>query len=99
MKIGLTDEEKLIIQNILRAFPEITSVLLFGSRARNTNQVASDVDIALKGKIDFDVLSKVKAALEASPLPYFFDVIDYQNLENPDLREHTDRYGVEIFNK
>ena len=78
--------------------PNIKRVILFGSRAMGNYKEGSDIDLALVGKIDFNDLRQVRSELnEHSMLPYFFDVIDYQTIENPALREHIDKFGVVIF--
>jgi predicted nucleotidyltransferase len=97
MKIGLDESEIKQINKILGKFSEIDSAILFGSRAMNTNQPGSDVDIALKGKINFDILAKIKGELEESSLPYFFDVVDYNSISNPDFKKHIDIRGRIIY--
>jgi hypothetical protein len=58
-----------------------------------------DVDIAIYGdKITFDILSKLHADLEyESPMPYFFDIVDYTHLNHQKLKEHIDRVGKIIY--
>lgn len=99
MNIGLTANEIAQINNILKKFPEIESAILFGSRAMQTNQPGSDVDIALKGKINLDILAKVKSELEESPLPYFFDVVNYNSITNDYLKKHIDIKGQVVYTK
>jgi len=99
MNINLTPNEIHQINKILQKFTEIDTAILFGSRAMKTNQAGSDIDIALKGKINFDVLTKVKSELEESPLPYFFDVIDYNTINNPDLKKHIDTKGCDFYKR
>lgn len=97
MNYGLTKSELEQIISVLEKNPEIEIALIFGSRAINNYQVGSDIDLALKGKINLDIVAKVKAQLEELPLPYFFDVIDYHSIANCDFKEHIDRHGQVIF--
>ena len=97
MKPGLSEKELSQIISILKGFPSIQEAVLFGSRAMGTFKPASDVDIALKGKITQSVVARAKAILEEeSPLPYTFDVVDYHTIENPAFKEHIDKWGILI---
>lgn len=94
MKFGLTKKEIDSICAILQKHPNITQVIIFGSRATNKHKKASDIDLALKGNIDLDTLAKVKYQLEEETnLPYFFDIVDYNNLHNKELKDQIDKYG------
>ena len=92
MPFGLTEKQVNIIHGVMQNHPEVNRVVLFGSRALNTYKPASDVDLALKGKIDFKLTARIKAELDNSSLPYFFDVVDYHTLENPDFKAHIDQH-------
>ncbi|MDJ0625356.1 MAG: nucleotidyltransferase domain-containing protein [Candidatus Caenarcaniphilales bacterium] len=91
---------EVIIAEIIK-FPEIEEVLIYGSRALNTQQKGSDVDLAVKGKFVNDyVISTLKDHLEnETRLPYFFDITCYKNLENKDLKRHIDETGQLIYSK
>jgi len=95
--IGLTQKELEILKSVFEKFDEINEVILFGSRALGTHKKSSDIDLAIKGKVDINTLSKLKYTLEEETiLPYFFDVIIYDNLENQELKKHIDEFGVFI---
>lgn len=96
--IGLTPKEQEILQNVFKKFDDIKEVILFGSRALGTHKTASDIDLAIKGNVDINTLSKLKYTLEEDTnLPYFFDVVIYDNLENLELKKHIDEFGKVIF--
>lgn len=95
---GLTEKDLRVIRQVLTQHPEVESAILFGSRAKNTHRPGSDVDIALQGKH----LEKIKTLIsgqlnEETPLPYFFDILDYSQIDNSDLIEHIDRVGVKLY--
>ncbi|ABR46965.1 DNA polymerase, beta domain protein region [Alkaliphilus metalliredigens QYMF] len=99
MNTGLKEDDLKYIINVIKDFDEIEKAVVFGSRAEGSYKRGSDVDIAIYGEgVSFDTISTLKAKLEEEgPLPYFFDVVDYYNLENQDLKEHIDRVGKVIF--
>jgi len=96
MKYGLSEKQLSEIVSILLRFPEIEEAVLFGSRAVGAFEEASDVDIAIKGeKADFLLAAHIKSELEEETyLPFFFDVIDYNSIENPALKAHIQKFGV-----
>ena len=72
---------------------------LFGSRAKGNFRPGSDVDIALKGQsVNLDDVREIAYALnEEGFLPYQFDIIDYNRIDNEALREHNDRVGMALY--
>ncbi|GAB6171644.1 nucleotidyltransferase domain-containing protein [Paradesulfitobacterium aromaticivorans] len=96
MNFDLREEDLTFMVNAMRRFDEIEKAAIFGSRAKGTNKPGSDVDIAIWGKdITFSTLSRLRAMLEEeSPMPYFFDIVDYLHLTHEELKNHIDRVGV-----
>ncbi len=99
MPYGLQDRDLKHIIEAVQAFPEIDSVVLFGSRAKGTQKIASDVDLSIKGEsVTYATAVRLADMLnEEKPLPYFFDVLHYESINEPRLVEHIDRAGVVIF--
>lgn len=85
-----------MIVGALRRHPEVTSVKLFGSRAKGTNTPQSDIDLAVWGDVDAIRAEAIAAALDELPLPYRFDVTPYALIKQTALREHIDRVGVRL---
>ena len=73
---GLQPEERAKIIRLIKAIVPEAEIYLYGSRARGTFQHGSDIDIALKGEglTRFNA-GEVREVLEASRLPYAFDVV------------------------
>ncbi len=93
--LGLTQKELEILKSVFQKFDEINEVILFGSRALGTHKKSSDIDLAIKGKVNINTLSKLKYTLEEDTiLPYFFDVVIYDNIKNIELKNHIDEFGV-----
>jgi hypothetical protein len=36
---------------------------------------------------------------EEYPLPYFFDILHYEEINNENLKKHIDTYGKELYKK
>lgn len=101
MSFGLTKEDMVFIVSAIGQFNEIKKAVIFGSRAKGNYKPGSDVDIAIFGDgITFDTLSRLHAILEEeSPMPYFFDIVDYSHLTHTELKEHIERVGITIFER
>jgi len=99
MNTGLTESDIQVIQDTLNSFTEIESAILFGSRAKGTYKKGSDIDIAIRFSIDSPNkgvhLIHVKFE-EETPLPYFFDVVDLNSIQNKDLIDHIKRVGIPL---
>lgn len=100
MKYGLKDSDIQKMSKIFRHFSDIKKVIIFGSRALGNYKKGSDVDIALIGNLNADTLMKFKRLLEETNMPYFFDVVDYNLVQNPEFKKHIDKFGLDLsFNK
>ena len=95
---GLSQQDLQVISEVFQKYPDVNKAILFGSRAKGNYENGSDVDIALKGNQISDVATSIAGLLnDESPLPYHFDIIDYNSLANEDLKQHIDRVGIEIY--
>jgi len=92
---GLTDSDIKIILSILEKYKAVETAIIYGSRALGNYKKGSDIDIALKGKeLTQDICSKIHYELEEETLlPYFFDITNYQMINNKEIKEHIDRVG------
>ena len=101
MPYGLLEKDMLHILEAVRCFPEIAQVVLFGSRAKGNYKPGSDVDLAIKGAtVTYDTAVKLAEMLnEEKPLPYFFDVIHYETVTDPQFVQHIDRVGIVLYSK
>ena len=97
--IGLSEAELRTLRTVFARFPQIEEVILFGSRAHGTHRPSSDIDLAIKGKeITLDTLAKLRYILEEETnLPYFFDVVVYEKVENEELKRVIDGCGETIY--
>ncbi|MDR1531383.1 MAG: nucleotidyltransferase domain-containing protein [Clostridiales bacterium] len=85
------------IHEILANNPRVQQAVLFGSRAMGANTERSDIDIALFGDFTWRDVEKIRLACDALPLPYKFDVVDYNAINNLALKRHIDSTGVLLY--
>jgi predicted nucleotidyltransferase len=97
--LGLTSNDIKIIQGLLQSEKAVEQAIVFGSRAKGNYRNGSDVDIALKGlHLDFRIVTHLSYLLnEETSMPYRFDLINYQTLNNDALKEHINMVGKEIY--
>ncbi len=98
---GLINEDIEYIKKAFSKHKEIEKVLIFGSRAIGNYKKASDIDLAILGsEISKRVISEVFDDLnEVYPLPYFFDLLIYDEIKNENLKKHIDEFGKSIYEK
>ena len=96
---GLRQPDLDIVLSVLSEFPNIKEAVIFGSRAKGNFRNGSDVDIALKGEnINLEIVTTISYKLnEETILPYKFDVLDYQSINNNKLTEHINRIGISVY--
>ena len=96
--IGLTSEQLTLLTQVFQKHPEITTVKLYGSRAKGNFHKRSDIDLVAFGQgIDRFLIADILLDLDDSDLPYTVDLQDYRELKNPKLRAHIDRVGLTIY--
>ncbi len=102
---GLCNQDMNLIVDIIHTYPQVVEARLFGSRAKGNYKSGSDIDVVLfleteQSNSRTKVVNELHDHLEeALPLPYFFDIVDYDSINNDALKEHVDRVGVVIYKK
>ena len=100
MQFGLDDRELQALCSVLASMPEVEEAIIYGSRARGTNQIASDIDITLKGnKLTYLPLALLDARIDDLYLPYFVDLSLFPMLKNPDFLESINREGKVLYKR
>lgn len=100
MQYGLSEKNIHRIQHIFPLFPEVESVVLFGSRARGQFRAGSDMDLALKGaSIPLKTLLRISRMLDDLMLPISFDLLIYHHVNDPALLRQIDEEGISLYQK
>jgi predicted nucleotidyltransferase len=96
---GLNQRERDLLVGAFRRHPEIEEVRVFGSRAKGNHESSSDIDLALWGNINSQLLARLVGELDELPLPYTFDLSIYNHVRNRDLKDHIDRVGSTLYRR
>ena len=75
---------------LFAAWPELTEVILYGSRAIGTAPARSDIDLATRGIKDERLLRRLALDLDDLDIPQKFDVQAYEKITHPPLKRHID---------
>lgn len=94
---GLTPEALKLIRRILSGHPEVREVKIFDSRAMGRFENHSDVDLALWGDLNQGLIARITGELDELPLPYKFDVKDYDAIKHPPIKRHIDDVGRNLY--
>ena len=101
LKYGLSDYTLQTMETLLKNYPAIRSVTLYGSRARGSFRPGSDIDITLHTDETFThkEILQLRDRFDESDMPYFVDVSIYDKLNNPDLKAHIRRTGQPLYQR
>ena len=96
---GLSHQDIQSIVAVVRSFKQVQQLVLFGSRAKGNYKPGSDIDLAVKSQGgNYDLAVTLADELnQATRMPYFFDVVDYQAITEAQLLAHIDRVGLVLF--
>ena len=95
--LGLTEKELGLIRSVFWGSGAVQKAVVFGSRAKGNFKKYSDIDIAVFAEKNSVNVGGILTALDELPLIYNFDVVLYDELKNPELKEHIDRVGVTFY--
>lgn len=94
MRFGLKENTIAQINTIFAKYPQVESVILYGSRAKGNYKPGSDIDLTLTGdEVDLSLIHTIELDLDDLLLPYTLELSAYRHLSNPDLLDHIDRVG------
>lgn len=95
---GIKEKDWVSILSIIKKSEKIEHVILYGSRAKGNFKYNSDIDLVLVGQeISFLELANIENELDDLLLPYKIDLSLYHAIDNPDLIEHIQRVGIQLF--
>lgn len=87
------------MNHVFAAYPELTTVTLFGSRATGRATPRSDFDLVTHGITDRYRLGRLMLDLEDLNIPQTCDVQDYESIGYAPLKRHIDEFGIAIYHR
>lgn len=100
MLFGLTEECISKINSVFERYSIIDTVVIYGSRAKGTYRLGSDIDLTLKGEgLTSDMVTLISSDIDELNTPYLFDISIYDRLDGTSLKEHIDRVGQIFYQK
>lgn len=97
-KYGIEEEIYNEMLEIFKQINEITKVILFGSRAKNTYKPTSDIDLAVELTDDNKKLVLIRK-LDDMRCALKFDVLNIKYIRNEQLINDIKNEGIIIYNK
>ncbi|MGJ3495470.1 putative nucleotidyltransferase (plasmid) [Piscirickettsia salmonis] len=94
---GISERSMKSLCKIIKNYPSISQVLLYGSRAKGTYYPHSDIDLCLVGEISFLNLSRIKADFIDSDIPLEVDLCVYSEITNEALKRSIDLDGIQLY--
>ncbi|MDA8198001.1 MAG: nucleotidyltransferase domain-containing protein [Thermaerobacter sp.] len=100
MRFGLPDGTIDLIVGVLRRHPPVERAVLFGSRAQGTFRPGSDIDLTLVGAgLTHRTLLHIMDERGDAPIPYRVDLSLFDQMRDPDVREHIERWGITFYSR
>lgn len=86
--------------NIFQQYPLITTVRLYGSRAKGNYRLGSDIDLCIVApELSLHDLLKIENEIDDLLLPWKIDLSLWHQIDNQDLLDHIKRIGVEFYRR
>ena len=99
-QFGIPESDLNALLSELKKNTEINEIILFGSRAKGTFRIGSDIDIALKGRnLKLNDILDATLVVDKLLLPYKLDLVIYTRIKEPALIEHINRVGIILFKR
>ena len=95
----LPDRTLAELTRVFAAYPELTEVVLFGSRATGIATPRSDIDLATRGISDDHIIGRLALDLDDLPIPQQCDVQACEKVTYEPLRRHIESVGIVIYRK
>jgi len=93
---GLSEKTIQVLREYFSRIPQVKAVKVYRSRALGNYRKGSDIDFALFGYVDGELVNKIRFEIDELNTPYMFDITDYASIQNKKLKEHIDKFGKDF---
>lgn len=95
---GLTTTLIRQFNDVFSRYPQLETVVIFGSRATERYRPGSDIDLAIiiqpEGELN---LNQIASELDDLNTPYMVDLVDIRQVSNDALLEHIRDFGKPFY--
>lgn len=99
-RFGLKESVIARIIGVFTQYPDVESAILYGSRAKGNYREGSDIDLTLTGaKLTYRTISQLENKIDDLLLPYLFDISILSHIENSNVVEQIQRFGIPFYEK
>ncbi|PSR05223.1 MAG: hypothetical protein BRD50_01590 [Bacteroidetes bacterium SW_11_45_7] len=100
MQFGLKDQHVDKLRKVFAHYPNVSEVIIYGSRAKGTHKHTSDIDLVVKGEdLTLRYLNCIDRELDDLLLPWKIDLSLYRQIDNQDLLAHIERVGLVFYKR
>lgn len=96
-QFGLASSDIELLRSVFERFPEVTQVLVYGSRVKGNFRASSDIDMTILDNVDWTLFNRIETELDDLMLPYQIDLSIFSHIENDALIDHIQRVGKPIY--
>lgn len=88
------------LHSVFERHQSIQNVILYGSRAKGTHRLGSDIDITIVGeRLTLRDIFAIEQEIDDCNLPYIIDCSLYSQISNEKLLNHINRVGIVLYAK
>lgn len=97
-RFGLSENTIGRLVSVFKKHPQIQTVIIYGSRAKGNYRPGSDIDLTIVApKFSISDRLRIEQEIDDLLLPYKVDLSLIHEIENPDLIDHIQRVGVNLY--
>ncbi|HBZ95674.1 MAG TPA: DNA polymerase subunit beta [Pseudomonas sp.] len=88
------------LRAVFQAWAHVERVILYGSRAKGTYRMGSDIDLTVEGEgLSLQQLLAMESQIDELLLPWMVDLSLKDRIDNPALLDHIARVGVIFYER
>ncbi len=88
------------LSEIFARHEKVSSVVLYGSRAKGNWRNESDIDLTIHADgLEWSEFQKIEREIDDLLFPWKMDLSLYDHIENQELREHIERVGKVFYQR